>query len=770
MKGELNTVESSPVTASGIGFKTRRDPGEDLDGTAPGETLDYGLIGLYVGVLFLSAFLLMWVQPLFTKMVLPLLGGSSSVWNTAMMFFQIVLLAGYAYAHVLNRFAIPRRQPWIHGIVLLGGLLFLPLAIEQSRIPPTDRSPILWLIGLLALSVGWPFFALSASAPLLQAWFARSRSQLANDPYFLYAASNFGSLLALLAFPFLLEPSLNQAAQSRLWTASYVLLIVLVGICALPLRSAATINDSIRARAASTSEAIGWRRQLIWISLAFVPSSLLLGVTSYVTTDLASAPLLWVLPLALYLMSFIVAFSKRRPVELERALNAEAIGIRIVSILILNPLIFGLEVPTVLACLAHLVTFFLIALVCHTELADRRPDAAWVTQFYFCVSIGGAAGGIFNALIAPLIFSSIYEYYLALAAACGLRMFIGKKSPTPNARDLVTPAILAAIVALATYHWMDLRPASGPGLVVRLFFFILVVKMLYSCSERPVRFGLALLAVIFAAVAVNGSVGVLHQERTFYGVLRVKLKDGGRKVELIHGTTIHGAEFVDPERQREPLMYYARSGPIGQIFEAIGESRTVGVIGLGTGALVCYRKPGQEWTFYEIDEGVERIARDRRYFRYLEDSGPETKIILGDGRLSLKERPNGYYDALIIDAFSSDSIPIHLLTKQALTLYLKKLSDHGILIFHISNMALNLAPVVANLVSSVDAVAKYEIYYPTVPEANNGAASSEWVAIARHSHELGFLERYPGWKPLTSAPNARPWTDDFSNIVSAIKW
>ncbi len=247
MKAELSNFESSPMTTSGVGSaRTWCEPGEDFAGTTRRETLNYGLIGLYAGVLFLSAFLLMWVQPLFTKMVLPRLGGSSSVWNTAMMFFQIVLLAGYAYAHLLNRFAAPRRQPWIHGAVLLGGLLFLPLAIQPSKTPPTDHSPILWLIGLLTLSVGWPFFALSSSAPLLQAWFSRSRNRLANDPYFLYAASNFGSLLALLAFPFLLEPSLNLAEQSRLWRASYILLFVLVGMCALPLRSAAAIDDSLR--------------------------------------------------------------------------------------------------------------------------------------------------------------------------------------------------------------------------------------------------------------------------------------------------------------------------------------------------------------------------------------------------------------------------------------------------------------------------------------------------------------------------------------------
>src|SRR5580658_393110 len=266
MKAELSSFESNRIIAAG-GAGSRRDLGEEFVQAEPDAGSDYGLIGLYAGALFLSAFLLMWVQPLFTKMVLPLLGGSSSVWNTAMMFFQIVLLAGYGYAHVLSRFATPRRQPWIHGAVLLGGLLFLPLAIEPGRTPPTDHSPILWLIGLLALSVGWAFFALSSSAPLLQAWFAKSKNRFANDPYFLYAASNGGSLLALLAFPFVLEPSLNLAGQSRLWTASYVLLLILVGVCALPLRSAAPVNDSVRAGAAPTSRAVSRRQQLIWISL-----------------------------------------------------------------------------------------------------------------------------------------------------------------------------------------------------------------------------------------------------------------------------------------------------------------------------------------------------------------------------------------------------------------------------------------------------------------------------------------------------------------------
>jgi len=722
------------------------------------------LISLYSVALFVSAFLLFWVQPLFTKTVLPLLGGSPAVWNTAMMFFQVVLLAGYGYAHLLTRVAKTSRQFWIHVVVITVGFAFLPLGNLRGWNPPSDHSPMLWLVGLLAASIGWPFFALSASAPLLQSWFGRSGDRLSDDPYFLYAASNSGSLLALLAFPLMLEPSLTLAQQDRAWMTTYAMFAILISACALSFRYSAGNSQPAGVEARAPAD---WRRRMIWIALAFVPSSLLLGVTSYIVTDLASAPLLWVVPLALYLLSFIVAFGRRKLRLAGTLLKAEAAAIILVSMLVLLALVFGLGSSIAFAAIIHLSAFFLIALVCHTELANRRPDADGVTEFYFCMSIGGAAGGIFNALVAPLIFSSAYEYYLALAAACGVRKFVGKPASAERLRDLVLPAILAATVAALAYHWADGAPPEPAG---RLLFLMLAAAGLYSFREHPARFALGVAGVIGSAVMVQGSVGVLHQERSFFGVNKVKVLDHGRKTVLIHGTTTHGAEFTDRDLRREPLMYYARSGPVGQIVESIGDFHTVGVIGLGTGALACYRKPGQNWTFYEIDSAVERIARDDGYFHYLEDCGANTSVVLGDGRLSIKRAPDNYYDIIIVDAFSSDSIPLHLLTKEALSLYLAKLTNHGIVLFHISNMYLHLAPVVATLAESVGATARDEPFYPTLAETAQGASAAEWVAIARNRSDLAFLDRNRRWKPLVSAPGAKPWTDDFSNIVSVMKW
>jgi hypothetical protein len=434
---------------------------------------------------------------------------------------------------------------------------------------------------------------------------------------------------------------------------------------------------------------------------------------------------------------------------------------------ILLALVFSLEGPVAFVVLLHLVTFFLIALVCHTELANRRPDVEGVTEFYFCVSIGGAAGGIFNALVAPLIFSSTYEYYLVLAAACALRRPVRTPAPSDSARGLLLPLLLTLTVAATAYHWVGNRP---PELISRMVFLTLTACLLYSFSGNPARFALGVAGVLGSAALVQASVGVLHQERNFFGVKKVAIVDQGRKTVLVHGTTNHGAEFIETDLRHEPLMYYARSGPAGQVFSLLCNIHSVGVIGLGTGALVRYRRPGQEWTFYEIDSAIERIARDPRYFHYLDDGGPGTKIILGDGRLSIQKAPNNYYDVIVIDAFSSDSIPVHLLTKEALSLYLEKLKDHGIILFHISNMYLRLSPVLATLVENVGAVSKDELYQPSAKEAAQGATTAEWVAIARRQQDLGFLDKEPRWKPLVSKPGARPWTDDFSNIISVIKW
>jgi spermidine synthase len=725
------------------------------------------LICLYAVALFVSAFLLFWIEPLVTKMVLPSLGGSPAVWNTAMMFFQVMLLAGYAYAHVVARFVKPSRQFWLHGSFVIAGFVFLPFGLSESWGVPSGSSPVLWLIGLLAASIGWPFFALSASAPLLQAWFGRSGHRLSSDPYFLYSASNLGSLIALLAFPFLLEPAATLVEQSKTWTALYALLPILIVACALVYRRMASEAPQPMPKMARPQVPLAWRQAAIWVALAFVPSSLLLGVTSHITTDVASAPLLWVVPLALYLLSFIIAFSRRRLLKPEWTLKAQAIGMLAVSVLAMLNLIFSLSGSIAFVGLLHLSTFFFTALVCHTELAERRPGVDGVTAFYFCMSIGGAAGGIFNALVAPLIFSSAYEYYLMLVAACALRYFTSRRASPFVPRDVAFPALLAVAIAAVSYYSVDDNP---PSLLIRALVLIPCGLALYSFSERPLRFALGVAAVLGSAVIVQGSVNVLHQERSFFGVNKIKIVDQGSKMAFIHGTTMHGTEFVDPSLRREPLAYYSRRGPVGQIFASRDAPHAVAVIGLGAGALACYRRPGESWTFYEIDGAVERIARDTRYFHYLEDCGGDTKIILGDGRLSLKQASDHLYDMIVIDAFSSDAVPVHLLTTEALSLYLQKLSDHGTIMFNVSNLHLRLAPVVAAVAQGVKVVGRRQLYMPSPEDVARGASGSEWVVVARRQQDLAFLDEDIRWHALVSAPGAKPWSDDFSNIVSAINW
>jgi spermidine synthase len=725
------------------------------------------LVCLYTAALFVSAFLLFWMQPLVTKMVLPSLGGSPAVWNTAMMFFQVMLLAGYAYAHFIGRIVRPSRQFWIHGAIVVAGFIFLPFGVDRSWGAPGDTSPILWLTGLLVVSVGWPFFALSASAPLLQAWFARSGHRMSSDPYFLYSASNLGSLLALLAFPFLLEPSSTLATQSRMWTGTYALLPLLIGACALFSRRSVPDTRDAFDDAAPPQGSISWRQRGVWVGLAFVPSSLLLGVTTHITTDVASAPLLWVVPLALYLLSFVIAFSRRPLLKPEWTLKAQAVGMLAVAMLALLNLMFSLSGNVAFVGLTHLSTFFVTAVVCHTELAKRRPGVDGITAFYFCMSIGGAAGGVFNALIAPLIFSSAYEYYLMLVAACALRYFMTPIALPFARRDVVFPALLALVVAVVSYYSVEKDP---PSLLIRALVLIPCGLAVYSFSERPFRFALGLAAVLGSAVIVQGSLDVLLQERSFFGVNRVKMVDQGSKIALIHGTTMHGTEFIDAKLRRQPLAYYSRLGPVGQVFAAREAPRSVAVIGLGAGALACYRQPGASWTFYEIDGVVERIARDTRYFHYLEDCGGDAKIILGDGRLSLKQALDRRYDMIIIDAFSSDAVPMHLLTTEALSLYLQKLTDHGTIMFNVSNLHLRLAPAVAALVEGVGVVGRRQLYLPSPDDVARGASGSDWIVIARRQQDLAFLDEDVRWQPLVAAAGAKPWSDDFSNIVSAINW
>ena len=726
------------------------------------------VVPLYAATLLVSALLLFWVQPLIAKMVLPLLGGAPAVWNTAMMFFQLMLLAGYGYAHLLTRLVPPSRQAWIHGALLLAAATTLPFAIGD-QIPPADASTpavTLWLVGRLTVVAGLPFFALSASAPLLQSWFTRTGHATAGDPYFLYAASNLGSLVALLAFPLALEPLTTLSMQSRLWSLVFAVLAMMIGACAFAGRLTAQQGETQGAAAIEGHAAASpWRSRALWMALAFVPSSLLLGVTSYITTDVASAPLLWVIPLALYLLSFVVTFARRPAIDMSRSLIGQAASVALVALLFMMPM-----PPLSLVIPAHYLAFFFIALVCHGALAARRPAAARLTEFYFCLSLGGALGGVFNALIAPTVFSSTFEYPLALILACALSA-AARPRVSFDRMDLLLPAALLAAVIGVIVGWGHLSALAPSVPLLALF---LIAGGVFSLASRPLRFALAVAAVLVPTTLYRSNEGVLEQERSFFGVHRVKVDPALPMLDLAHGTTMHGAEFTDPARWRNQVRYYYSGGPAGQFFAQLRAARPepqrVSVVGLGTGVMACYATPGDAWTFYEIDPIVVRIARDTSYFHYLEQCGADAKIVLGDGRLSLKAGPSHRFDVLVLDAFSSDAIPMHLLTKEAVELYLDQLAPGGALLLHTSNRNLELTPMLAALAQDLGLASRHELFVPSPAEEAEGATAAEWVALARRQSDLVFLDGEPRWGELISARRVSPWTDNFSNIVSVLKW
>lgn len=710
------------------------------------------LLPSYAATLFFSAGLLFLVQPMVTKMVLPRLGGSPAVWNTSMCFFQATLLCGYLYAHLLATRVERRAQALIHGAVLLAAAAFLPLDLTRAT-PPADGIPVLWLIGHLAITVGPPFFAVSATAPLLQRWFSRTDHPAAADPYFLYAASNAGSLIALLAYPLLVEPNLPLPAQSRAWALGLALVAAGIGVCWYGYRCHPAVDPVAQEERAP---ALLWSQRLRWVAFAFVPSALLLAVTAHITTDLASAPLFWVIPLALYLLTFIFAFASKPPLP-------HALMLRLQPLLLIPLVVVSAMLHSIWLLVLHLAFFFVTAMVCHGELARQRPPAANLTEFYLYVSLGGVLGGTFNALIAPVIFPDIWEYPLLLALACLARPAPAADGSGARWADFYLPAGLLVGFTVLMYGgkfpgWaLVLALAAGAVLLLRF-------------SERRVRFALGVAACLIVEQFVAAG-STLATARSFFGVNRVRLVEDGTLRIFQHGTTVHGVESTAPGEETIPLGYYNQSGPFGRFFTALAgrDVRQVGIIGLGTGGLACYAKPGQTWTFHEIDPVVERIARDPRYFQFLERCGNSPRVVLGDARLTLHDVPDGHYDVLVIDAFSSDAIPLHLLTREALALYRSKLVPNGVLLFHISNRYLDLAPVIAALAEDAGMPARHLIDV-VPPPASDARLSAEVVALGQPGVSLDFLPASAGWQPMTASPGVALWTDARSDIISRIKW
>jgi hypothetical protein len=708
--------------------------------------------------LVLSAGLLFAVQPMFAKMALPLFGGSPAVWNTSMLFFQAALLLGYGYAHWISSRLSIRQQVGVHAALLLAAMLVLPIGIPADWTPDRGGDPGLTLFWTMLLAIGAPFVVVSATAPLLQSWFGKGALGRTDDPYFLYAASNFGSLTALLAYPVAIEPLLDLRDQSAAWSGGFVLLVGFVVACGLATLVGAVTVDG-RSKAGSEAIApISAGRRLHWIALSFVPSSLLLSATTYITTDIAAVPLLWIAPLALYLLSFVVTFA-RTP------LPRHSWVLRITPYVVVLFLIasrFAVGNSSLLLSV-HLVFLFTLALMCHGELARLRPPAANLTEFYLLMSLGGVLGGVFNAMLAPLLFNDLYEYPLAIVLACLL--YPGTWDRRPSVAVGIAIAVLA--VALITEYF-----ASDMHKLVKVSAFGALGIVTFGCYGNPLRFGLAAAAILSAPLlmrAVDGS--LIEQERNFFGVYKVR-EDATRDLYVLsHGTTVHGAQQIGPDGPPEPIAYYSRRGPVGQLFASLDPAslREVGIVGLGAGSISCYRQPGQNWTFFEINPSIVAMALSGRHFTFMKSCAPDARVVVGDARLSLQSERSGRFDMLVLDAFSSDSIPVHLLTREAFQIYLDKLEPDGLLAIHVSNHYLNLVPVVANLGGEMHMKVLEQTFIPSSEEADRMITGAMWMVLSKNAPLIARLAGDTRWREIAPNPRIPTWTDSYSNIWSVMR-
>ncbi len=801
---------------------TRRAPPQPAPTRpAPAARPPAALVALFAATTAVNAALLFAVEPLVTRQLLPLLGGTPAVWNTCLMAFQALLLAGYLYAHALARANGIRRACLVHLGVLAGAALTLPVAVPRAT-PPATWPPALWTVLALLAAVGAPFLALSAGAPLLQRWYAaaaHASGAPTATPFWLYAASNAGSLLALLAYPFLIEPQLGTLAQARAWSWAYLALVSLVGACALvAVRTAGrapvdrpTLDAPAGPTLATDAAAIHWPDRLRWTFLAFVPSALLLGSTRYLSTDVAPVPLLWVLPLAVYLLTFVLAFAERGRVPDNLRDTAFALAAPLLAILVT----LGANRPLWGIALAHLVAVGLLSLGCHQLLADRRPSAARLTEYYLWIAAGGLAGGVFDALVAPSVFDGLHEYPLAVALAAvawwlghvpppapaprahrapssahpaARRLRARLVGPEPSARRgaqsgrhllvvagvLVGPVVVGALMYVAASRPPVLGPARADlpsGLLGAA-----AALGAFALRDRRGRFALAMAALVAGGLAGQRArtAGVLVRARGFYGAYGVRAS--GTYHHLQHGSTLHGAQDTRPAYRTTPLTYYHRGGPLGALFDraprlaAGAPPRRVAVVGLGTGTMACWGRPGERWTFYEVDPLMVRIARHPRLFTYLRDCPPRSDVVLGDARLTIAGAPRGAYDLVVLDAFSSDAIPTHLLTREAIRLYLDRLAPGGVLAVHVSNRYLDLAPIVARAAADLGATSALGRDVSGAARRNVFLSSSAWVAVARDGVALGTVVAAPGWRSLPPPAGARAWTDDYTDVLSAVRW
>ncbi|HEY7844331.1 MAG TPA: fused MFS/spermidine synthase [Bradyrhizobium sp.] len=728
---------------------------------------------VYTSAIFVSALLLFSVQPLFTKMVLPRLGGSPAVWSVAMVFFQSLLLAGYAYAHFLMQIRNRRIPVAVHLVLLLVAILTLPLSIAGSWGDPPTSGYAFWLLGLFVVSIGLPFFALAANNPLLQAWFVRSGHPAGPDPYFLYASSNIGSFLALLSYPVLLEPMFTLRTQNLIWTGGYGVLILLIAGCGMLLLRSPALAAADRETEETQAAAPGWTLRARWIFLAAVPSGLLIAVTAHISTDVAAAPLLWVLPLSLYLLTWVLVFQSRPLLPHKWMLMIQPLAIAGVIVL----LAVGGEQNLLLTLGGHQLGFFLIAMACHGELARTRPAAKYLTGFYVALSFGGMVGGLFAGLIAPFVFSWVAEYPILLALAALCRPAADERWPVWSRWYWPFLAVLAiALIAPAWREgtlstWLEdhrVWVAGGVGVLAAL-------AALGLNADRWKVFATAVVALALIRIYPSDG-GRVVTARSFFGVHKIVVTPGGYYHVLMHGTTIHGAErFLNkdgsPVQGRpEPISYYHKDGGIGRAITAIrdrkGAPLRVAVIGVGAGTLTCASEPGETWKFFDIDQTMVDAAKDPKFFTYIRSCAPDVKPVIGDARLTFAKEPDGIYDVIIVDAYSSDAIPIHLATQEAMKIYKSKLAPQGAVVMHVSNRHLELESVVVGIADANDL--KSWVYNEDSGRDDEYIFATDVVVSAREEADVGELASSDKWTETEPTEGQRVWTDDYSNILGAV--
>jgi hypothetical protein len=793
---------AKPMPGDGASMPLRRRPG------FAAMTNPAFVLSAYTATTFLSALLLFSVQPMFAKMVLPVLGGSPSVWAVAIFFFQAALLIGYCYAHVLIAHATVPRTGLIHLGVCALAFLALPIGLPAGWAEPPAGEPYLWQIGLFTVAIGLPFVAVSANAPLLQAWFARTGHPQGNDPYFLYAASNLGSLIALLGYPFVLEPAFGLRELSRLWTLAFLLLVGALAAVFTVLRAcqseraggAAAGSIAHVAQAGSEAAAPLWIDRLGWVGLALVPAALLTAFTTHVTTDVASAPLLWVLPLSLYLLTFVLVF-RDKPIIPAAALLYLHLAAVAFALLTLSQ---TKHETWFLTALAGVLVFFTSAMVAHRTLYEARPAARYLTQFYLWMSFGGALGGLSAALIAPKIFSQVFEYplLLALSMACRPGVFnvaalrrvaasivacLARVMPMPERWRLEPMTeqdkhgalvlwLLAAFGILVIY-WLPwavtkLHINVGEWGTTPIVVALLVVVLLAQ-FRRPARQFMAALLVFCALVWLPSAVKRGEAQRSYFGVYRVQTADEGAYHTLIHGTTLHGAQRIRDDdgnlvEDWTPATYYYPNSPMAHAIdkarERLGEKKgSYGVIGLGAGSLACHSKDGEAWRFFEIDPTIIGIASNPRNFTFLKHCQPKPDIVLGDARLTMAKQANHSFDLIIVDAFSSDAVPVHLMTAEALRLYLDKAKPDGVVLLHISNRYLDLDSVLGATIKVLPGV--HGIIVSDDTADGSYAQSTSTVALFANSAEaLDPFRTLDGVSELDDG-DLKAWTDDYSDIL-----